>query len=235
MPTRRERVKSSPRLTDPGKSDRSSRTYRTWVNGSAAPMQSSEPSPPFPSLTPKSILPTAPPPLSGNSRSSSPARVSSSSPTRPSSANRRSPCAQRSHVPSEGTAVLSMPATARPSSMPGSGRPTTSPPPRPRTRADPSTPREPDPLQRPLTRVQATCRKGVLHSSAGLGDGPGGTQVPRATALQPAPGESAPDVALVQTLLAALRQQPPFDMVGDATLTALVPSPLALSLTLAPA
>ena len=119
--------------------------------------------------------------------------------------------------------------------MPGSGRPTTSPPPRPRTRADPSTPREPDPLQRPLTRVQATCRKGVLHSSAGLGDGPGGTQVPRATALQPAPGEPAPEVALVQTLLAALWQQPPFDMVGDATLTALVPPPLALSLTLAPA
>ena len=195
-------------------------------------MPSCEPNPPFPALTPKSILPTAPPPLSGNSRSSSPAaRPSSSSPTRPSSANRRSPCAQRSHGPSEGTAVLSGPATARPTSVPSGGRPTTSPPPRGRTRADPPTPlecrppAERDPLQRPLTRVQATCRKSVLHSSTGLGDGPGGAQVPRATALQPAPGEPAPDVA--ETLLAALRQQPPFDMVGDATLTALVSLPLA--------
>jgi hypothetical protein len=32
---------------------------------------------------------------------------------------------------------------------------------------------------------------------------------------------------VAETLLAALRQQPPFDMVGDATLTALVSLPLA--------
>ena len=70
-------------------------------------------------------------------------------------------------------------------------------------------------MQRPLARVQATCRKGVLHSSAGLVDGPGGAQVPRGAALQPAPGEPAPGVA--EALLAALRQQPPFDMLDDAT------------------
>lgn len=75
-------------------------------------------------------------------------------------------------------------------------------------------------MQRPLARVQATCRKGVLHSSAGLVDGPGGAQVPRGAALQPAPGE--PDAGQAEALLTALRQQPPFDMVGDATLTALV-------------
>ena len=172
-------------------------------NGSASPV--------FPSLMPKNILPTAPPPLSGGSRSSSPAMNPS-----PSSGHRRP-------APSENAAVaLSGRAAAPPSSMPSGGRPTTSPPLRGRSRAEHTTPRETEAavMQRPLARVQATCRKGVLHSSAGLVDGPGGAQVPRGAALQPAPGE--PDAGVAEALLTALRQQPPFDMVGDATLTALV-------------
>ena len=70
--------------------------------------------------------------------------------------------------------------------------------------------------------MQTSGRKGVLHSSAGLVDGPGGAQIPRPISPRGLPG--AVDEARAAGILAALKRQPPFDMLGDATLAALVAS-----------